>query len=317
MSTQVNPAKKTSEKTGPPVVVVGVDGSAHNRAAVTWARNESEDLGGRLVLVGATPPRVVPVRGYAMDLPVDFFDNETRDTLERVREELGADEDDVSLLIGSGGTRPVLLRAAKEADVLVVGQRGLGAAKRMVVGSNSISVAGRSSVPVIVVPDAWNPTDRRAAPVVVGLDGSALDDVVLTYGFERAVRLAVPLLAIHAWHLPATYAWSPEDIERWDNEAKQQLESSLTSWREKYPEVEVITLSQDANAAMAILDAAAVAQLVVLGRHTGPHHLGGFHLGSATRAVLHYAECPVAVIPSPSQHPSADVDELEDDQPEF
>ncbi|MFY9916097.1 MAG: universal stress protein [Nocardioidaceae bacterium] len=317
MSTQVNPANKTSAVAGAPVVIVGVDGSAHNRAAVTWARNEAEDLGGRLVLVGATPDHVIPVRGYSLDFPIDFFENETRDTLEHVREELGADEDDVSMLIGSGGARPVLLRAAKEADVLVVGKRGLGAAKRMVVGSNSISVAGRSPVAVVIVPDAWSPADRKAAPIVVGLDGSDLDEAVLTYGFERAVRLAVPLLAIHAWHLPATYAWSPDDIARWESEAKEQLDSSLTAAREKYPEVEVITLSQDANAAMAILDAAAVAQLVVLGRHTGPHHLGGFHLGSTTRAVLHYAECPVAVIPSSSRHPLADVEDLEADQPEF
>ncbi len=317
MSTQVNPANKTSAATGAPVVIVGVDGSAHNRAAVTWARNEAEDLGGRLVLVGATPDHVIPVRGYSLDFPIDFFDNETRDMLEHVREELGASEDDVSMLIGSGGARPVLLRAAKEADMLVVGKRGLGAAKRMVVGSNSISVAGRSPVPVVIVPDAWNPADRKAAPIVVGLDGSDLDDAVLTYGFERAVRLVVPLLAIHAWHLPATYAWSPDDIERWESGAKEQLDSSLTASREKYPEVEVITLSQDANAGMAILDAAAVAQLVVLGRHTGPRHLGGFHLGSTTRAVLHYAECPVAVIPAPSRHPLADVEDLEAREPEL
>ncbi len=317
MSTQVNPANKTSAVTGTPVVIVGVDGSAHNRAAVTWARNEAEDLGGRLVLVGATPDHVIPVRGYSLDFPIDFFENETRDTLEHVREELGADEDDVSMLIGSGGARSVLLRAAKQGDMLVVGKRGLGAAKRMVVGSNSISVAGRSPVPVVVVPDAWNPTGRKAAPIVVGLDGSDLDEAVLTYGFERAVRLAVPLLAIHAWHLPATYAWSPDDIKHWESEAKERLDSSLTAAREKYPEVEVITLSQDANAAMAILDAAAVAQLVVLGRHTGPHHLGGFHLGSTTRAVLHYSECPVAVIPSSSRYPLADVEDLEADEPEL
>ncbi len=317
MSTQVNRANETSPSTGVPVVIVGVDGSAHNRAAVTWARNEAEDLGGRLVLVGATPDHVIPVRGYSLDFPIDFFENETRDTLEHVREELDADEDAVSLMIGSGGTRPVLLRAAKEADVLVVGKRGLGAAKRMVVGSNSISVAGRSPVPAVVVPDAWNPAERKEAPIVVGLDGSALDEVVLRYGFERAVRLAVPVLAIHAWHLPATYAWSPDDIARWEDEAKQQLEVSLRTVRTRYPEVEVITLSQDANAAMAILDAADVAQLVVLGRHTGPRHLGGFHLGSTTRAVLHYSECPVAVIPSPSRGRWADVEDHEADQHEL
>jgi nucleotide-binding universal stress UspA family protein len=48
---------------------------------------------------------------------------------------------------------------------------------------------------------------------------------------------------------------------------------------------------------MAVLDAAEQAQLVVLGRHTDGR-LGGFAFGSVTRAVLHYAECPVMVAPT-------------------
>jgi nucleotide-binding universal stress UspA family protein len=48
------------------------------------------------------------------------------------------------------------------------------------------------------------------------------------------------------------------------------------------------------NAASVLLERSHEAQLLVLGRH----HNGAFGLGCTARAVLHYAEIPVAVIPS-------------------
>jgi nucleotide-binding universal stress UspA family protein len=47
----------------------------------------------------------------------------------------------------------------------------------------------------------------------------------------------------------------------------------------------------------ALLDAAKDAQLIVVGRSTGAHHRGGFHIGSTTRSILHYTPCPVMVVP--------------------
>jgi nucleotide-binding universal stress UspA family protein len=298
MSTQVYSSTKASRTNKSPTVIVGVDGSAGNLAAVTWAQHEAEDVGGRLVLVGATHEYASPTARFSIDDSAQYFEDEARKTLERVRDDLGATEDEVPVVVASGGALAVLLTASEQADVLVVGKRGLGAVKRMIVGSHSIAIAGRSAVPVVVVPDTWQPVERLSAPVIVGLDGSTRDDAVLTFAFERAVRLAVPLVVVHGWQLPAVYSWSSEDIARWGDEATQRVDDSLQPWVIRYPEVKVLTLAQDANAAMVILDASAVAQLVVLGRHTGPRHFGGFNVGSTTRAVLHYAECPVAIIPS-------------------
>ncbi|MEP6665721.1 MAG: universal stress protein [Nocardioidaceae bacterium] len=309
MSTQVHPSSTAQSTTKPATVIVGVDGSAGNRAAVTWAHHEAEDLGGRLVLVGATHEYSPPTPRFSVDASEECFRADTKRTLERVRDALRASEAEVPILVGSGGALSVLLTAAEQADVLVVGKRGLGAVKRMIVGSNSVAVAGRSSIPVVVVPDLWKPVERLSVPVVVGLDGSTRDEAVLTYAFVRAVRLAVPLVVVYGWQVPGVHSWSPKDIGRWGDEAKTHVEQALRPWVARYPEVEVATLAKDANAAMVILDAAAAAQLVVLGRHTRPRHFGGFHLGSTTRAVLHCAECPVAIIPSKTAH--ADVDEAD------
>jgi nucleotide-binding universal stress UspA family protein len=140
----------------------------------------------------------------------------------------------------------------------------------------------------------------------LGLDGSAADDAVLEYAFERCARLAVPLIVLHAWQVPTIYTWSPEDIRRWSDRARRHVDTALARWVERRPEVEVTTRVLDSKAAMAILDAAAEAeaQIVVLGRRTGPHHVGGFHLGSTARAVLHYSESPVAIVPSATHNPA-------------
>ena len=298
-------------------VVVGVDGSSRNRSAVAWAEHEATRQGGRLVLVGASHDYTAPTPRFSADYADELFEEDTRKVLEGVRVDLGGNEDDMPIWVGRGGAQKTLLRAAERADLVVLGRRGSGAVKRMFVGSNSIAVAGRSPVPVVIVPDEWDSRENSTAPIVVGVDRSAKDDEVLTYAFSRARELGVPLIVVHAWQLPTIYVWSADDVKKWVQEVTDEFKAALEPWKSKYPEVETMILAQDANASMAILDAAAIAQLVVLGRHTGPRRLGGFHIGSTTRSVLHHARCPVAVIPTAVPYVDLETDDPDDAMPEF
>jgi nucleotide-binding universal stress UspA family protein len=54
----------------------------------------------------------------------------------------------------------------------------------------------------------------------------------------------------------------------------------------------------EGHPAEVLLDAAARAQLLVLGRTSSERRLTGLPIGSVTRAVLHYSDIPVAVVPS-------------------
>jgi nucleotide-binding universal stress UspA family protein len=249
-----------------------------NRSAVSWAQCEAGRNGDRLVLVGASHDFSPPTPRFSADYADELFEEDTRKILEAVRSDLGGTEADMPIWVGRGAVQSTLLRAAERADLVVLGRRGKGAVKRMFVGSNSIAVAGRSPVPVVIVPDEWDVGDSPAIPIVVGLDRSAKDSEVLTYAFSRARDLGAPLIVVHAWQLPTVYAWSADDVKTWTQEVTDEIKAALEPWKSKYPAVETMVLAEDANASMAILDAASIAQLVVLGRHTGPRHLGGFHV---------------------------------------
>jgi nucleotide-binding universal stress UspA family protein len=316
MSTNTQSQSPTTS-TSQSIVVVGVDGSSRNHSAVAWAKHEAARRGARLVLVGASQDYTPPTPRFSVDYADELFEDDTRKVLEGVRADLGGAEEDMPIWVGRGGVQSTMLRAAQRADLVVLGRRGSGAVKRMFVGSNSIAVAGRSPVPVVIVPDEWDGREGSTAPIVVGIDRSAKDEDVLTYAFARARDLGVPLIVVHAWQLPTIYVWSADDVKEWMDEVTAELKAALEPWKEKYPEVDTMFLPQDANAAMAIVDAAAIAQLVVLGRHTGPRHLGGFHIGSTTRSVLHHAHCPVAVIPTSAPYVDPDGDESDAVMPEF
>src|SRR6476620_10595556 len=171
MNTNAEP-RSPGPSTSEPTVVVGVDGSPRNRSAVAWAQHEAVRQGGRLVLVGASHDYTPPIPRLSSDYADEIFEEDTRKTLQAVRADLGGTKEDMPIWVGPGGAQGTLLLAAERADMVVVGRRGKGAVKRMFVGSNSIGVAGRSPVPVVIVPDGWDSASRSTAPIVAGVDRS-------------------------------------------------------------------------------------------------------------------------------------------------
>jgi nucleotide-binding universal stress UspA family protein len=80
-------------------------------------------------------------------------------------------------------------------------------------------------------------------------------------------------------------------------EESRALNESLTVWREKYPDVEVVSEVIQGSPARILGAVSARADLLVV----GARGRGGFPallLGSVSHALLHYAHCPVAVVPS-------------------
>lgn len=136
-------------------VVVGVDGSEHAQRALARAALEAAARQARLVVVGAwritDPDLLAPFTGMRMP-PMDDVEAQARARVDHaVATTLGAAAD---LTVSIVHDTPVdaLIAAAGQADLLVVGTRGLGAFDRMLMGSVSTACLHHSPCPVQIVP---------------------------------------------------------------------------------------------------------------------------------------------------------------------
>lgn len=285
-------------------IVVAVDGSERNQCAVEWAAHEAATLGCRLDLVTALPDRILDSPQVPTDDDLGALDMLA---LARGLVEHLVTEQQVTTAAVPGTPVDVLLERAEGARLVVVGKRGLGGFARVIVGSTSIALAGRSPVPVAIVPDRWKQQDHTAEPVVLGVDPHRPDHRAFHLAFHRAEQLGVPLVAVHGWEAPTVYSWDAVTIagmnSEWEKEAAERFEQLVSLWQDRFVEVTVRSVHRHKHPANAVLEEAEHAQLVVLGRHA-EGLFGGFAFGSVARAVLHYAETPVIVVPTDPQENS-------------
>jgi nucleotide-binding universal stress UspA family protein len=133
-------------------IVVGVDGSEPSRKALRWAAEQARLTGATLRVL--TTWEVATGTGWVPTFPVDY-DPEAmarRALDEAIDETLGADPGiPVERVVKVGHAAPVLLAAAKDADLLVVGSHGHGAFAGMLIGSVSEHLVRHAPCAIVVV----------------------------------------------------------------------------------------------------------------------------------------------------------------------
>jgi nucleotide-binding universal stress UspA family protein len=143
-----------------PGIIVGVDGSRHSRRALDWAVSEAAARHAPLTVLTVHQA----VAGY-WDGTVPVLYSEDPSLTEQARKEVQQETDDVLDKLGAGSRPPSvtvravtglpaeeLLVAAEQADLLVVGARGAGGFKRLLLGSVSTHATHHAHCPVVVVP---------------------------------------------------------------------------------------------------------------------------------------------------------------------
>lgn len=143
----------------PGPIVVGIDGSECSIEAAAWALREAHARGTPLVALSAWS---------WMDQPGEHFDPTYGPTQVRAAAEEAlakarrlapeADAVDVDLRIVNDLSARALLTAAAGARLLVVGSRGLGGFKGLLLGSVSEQCVRHASCPVVVVRPRHSPT---------------------------------------------------------------------------------------------------------------------------------------------------------------
>ena len=134
-------------------IVVGVDGSEPSREALGWAVAEAAAHGAGLQVVNVYDlAPLIPPLGAPMPPETEIVDTSSQALLEEMTADVAeASGVDIDLVPANGPTARTLLDAARDADLLVVGSRGLGGLRRLLVGSVSQQCVHHSTCPVAVV----------------------------------------------------------------------------------------------------------------------------------------------------------------------
>ncbi|HEX5465354.1 MAG TPA: universal stress protein [Candidatus Limnocylindrales bacterium] len=294
-------------------LLVAVDGSpdAQKAVALVAATSWPADTSIRLVAVAETIPAwlALPTEGIP---PIDpeAIDRAAAKELAAALEASAVPLRDAGLtvetVLRTGRPATVIAQEASDAkvDLVVVGSRGQGPFRSMLLGSVSAEVVDAATVPVLVARSA------SLAPVIVADDGSpcarrAVDLLLawpaLAAGGVRVVSVAaVPQMSLFSLEpLP------PEAGDLWLQTRDALLATARrvageTADRLQVAGLKVEVATPEGDPAHAVVDEATQheAGLVIMGSR-GQTGLTRLVLGSVARNVLHHAPCSVLVVKGP------------------
>ncbi|HEX6584619.1 MAG TPA: universal stress protein [Thermoleophilaceae bacterium] len=285
--------------------LVGYDGSETARAALAYAA-QRVGPGGRVVVAHIVAP------------PTAFIDTQYYDeSLRRAREHGEASMRDVEDLLGGvtaelqvaeGPPGRTLVELAREAgaDEIVVGSRGFGSGRAMMLGSVAHALLHETDRPVVILTRrAAERQARRAATggasappaEVVGYDGSPAARAALDYALDRAHG---HVTVVYAYDAPSNFLGAPYFGEALtDSQMRgRELLDELQSQDALGPDVEFDLLEGPPAEAVARAAVVRDADEIIVGSRGLGRFRGAF--GSVSYALLHEADRPVVVVPQPT-----------------
>jgi nucleotide-binding universal stress UspA family protein len=256
-------------------VTVGLDGSPESRAAAEWAAREAALCGLPLKIVHVWEPVPEPV-AQAPLLGGETQQHWTEEVPREAAEGLRLRHPGLEVVTDrfTGNPAHALTEAADSAELTVLGSRGFGGIAGFMTGSVSLAVLAHAERPVVLVRAGEQAADEHK-PDPAGMPSEAAPFRPVVLGLDLGdAELA-------------------EELTRGQAKALTEL---LRSWRQKFPDVQVIEASRCGSAAQVLVDTSREASLVVVGRRVRTSPLGA-HIGHVTHAVLHHVLAPVAVVP--------------------
>lgn len=309
-------------------VVVGYDTSRESEVALEWAVSAAQRRGARLIVVHATglqQPEVTTDQARVAQLAREFAEEIAGRGAKRAQEL--APDLTVEAVGIMKGAHTALQEYSREADLVVIGNRGHGKLRSAVTGSVAYAVTAHALCPVVVVRAATSELPSPSHAVVVGVDGSEHSDVALDEAARLAARNDAPLRVVVAWSSPA---WNLVPTSEQGRQRDTRGAAGLNPWLVTYEtdSGEQTSLAEEAprTATASAQRAAARAQqshpdltveqvvtegrpeeviiaaspaestsLVVVGAR-GRGDLASLLLGSVSRAVIHDADVAVLVV---------------------
>lgn len=300
-------------------VVVGFDGSPHAIDALYWGARAATRRGVPLTVASTY---LFPYTDYLHDVTPDpardpshqIAEQQLVEARELLEQQQYEGEVNYQALVGDAATWLVTLSA--DAQLLVLGQRGLGKFWGRVLGSVSSAVPAHAQCPTVVVHSPEQPDGEHgdaaqlldqtgdSRPVCVGVDNSDNARAAARVAAEEAKRLGVRLEVVQAqppfagtssvWYLES----DPKIEQEIHNDILEFLTAEIADLQQHVQDVEMFPVVVRGTPAEAMIECTERAQLTVLG--TRGH--GGFTsllLGSVSRSALSHASGTVMVVPTP------------------
>lgn len=283
-------------------VLLAVDGSEE-------ARNAAQSLSYLAPLHSLTVLHVLDIPTWTYPTIVPEIASGLFTTLEQERQEDGEDliEQIQSMLSSTGhtvaarlekgkATEVILATAAQEqSDLIVLGSRGLGPIKELVLGSVSHNVIIHSHCPVMII----NRPVQGLRRIVIALSSAEDAEAILKLMAIRPFLETVEVTVLTVVLFPVLW---PVGIERADSvkektiEAARQFVDDVVSQLRKigYRATDAVTVGRP-ETAISAWALETKADLIVMGiRQRGK--VERLWLGSVSHAVLHSAPCPIIVV---------------------
>ena len=280
-------------------VIAAVDGSWRSYEALEWAARDAVRRGLPLTIVHVRPLN----RRTSQE-------EQRREAEELLAEAVGrvaqvAPTLHTSTLAPMDFPAAALTALSEHASLLVLGSRGLGGFRSLLIGSNSLTTASMAKCPVVVVhsgraeEEGAEAAEETFSDIVAGVAADESSEAVLDFAFEAAMtRPGARLRIVHGWTMFSSMLSGGPVFDR-DAAAgaAERTLAELTAGRpEKYPQVEVVQEPVHGSASHTLVTASATAALTVIGRRKGGEELG-FGLSPVAQTTLTHALGPVAVVP--------------------
>jgi len=278
-------------------IILGYDGSSDSRTALTWALDEAARTGTPVEILYADEwPLWAPASSMAPTIatrPESYVEHVIMGMLDKAvtAAKETHPEVHVTAVTVPAYASAALIGKSTEARLVVVGARGHSAVGGLL-GSVSSAVSAHAHCPVVVV----RGEAANTAPVVAGVDGSALAPAVLRFAAGQAMARNVPLRVIRAW-TPVTGLWaeSPMATGTVTDRERESFDALVTGIRDSFPELMVEAEAMVEHPAAALALASTTAQLLVVGSR-GRGAVRGMLLGSVSQHLLRHAACTIAVV---------------------
>ncbi len=289
--------------------VVGVDGSECSRRAALWASANIEQRATELQLVSAwsmaATAGMSPMNPLITSSTLDALAEASTATVSALARDLTPPAGvAVTTGVGRCGAATLLLDAADDAELLVVGSRGRGGFARLVLGSTSTQCATHSSAPVAIIPSTTPATRPRS--IVVGFDGSPNSVAAL----EWTLDFADPGSSIDC-----TFVWDAAPLTVGSDQfffpeasdlACERFEHlvATASRAHRRTAVDVRSIFVEGSPRAALSAAATACDLLVTGAR-GHGAIGAAVLGSVSTWLLHNVHTAMVVVPQERREPEA------------